>query len=343
MTLMPDRNATRTASWIPRHLLPTMVMVGAGTAALTACGTLETVNDTSSDAAVAATRLRLDALYDAAGGDSEQRAAAEFRLNYPANNSTGSCMAEAGYDWHWYYVNLWAGATTQGGGSSNWLAPLNSRVISSALMRSARAHDQLVSISTEFGDYVLSQDPEYRQTLRGCAPKEGDVNSKQTPEEEGAESSQLVTEYTRMIGEVDADLASYEEPYRQCMAAAGLTLPRTDPEEGYPVNGRIAALSLIRAAEPDTKEIPLPGQEPSQSWQDFVAFEVQVTSADADCRRDAYADGMLKLSKLLDRFDSDHPTLLADAQNARIDDVAWAQQHGFDPTAETWISPTSVE
>ena len=321
-------------------LVLALVLVVGG---VSACGSRAVGDERATAVEAGAVTARLDALTEAGNGSAGQRAAAEFRITYALNAPTASCMAAGGFAWRWQYVNLHAGRDYAGLGGMSWISVLGGRRVSSGALASRRASVQVTAFSEQNLELIGSQGASYRDALRRCSGTQPDTAESAAQAYDDGAPSRLAALVEDLARDVDSELdATYAGPYRTCMSDAGVELPTEDPEELIPVEGYLAARAAGVARQPGSEEVPLPGESPTEVWSDFLAFEERVMSADASCRTPAFTDGMTRLGPRLDRFEREHPGLEAAARSSWAGDVTWAVAHGYDPSAERYLSPDLV-
>lgn len=302
-------------------LLGLLCLAGAGL--LSSCGTesLESGRGMSPDEIQVEDRL--DNLYGEIYGSPAERGAGAFEVNYIANHPTEACMASAGYEYTWKYVDSWAswtldGASTQ---SSDWLARLGGNRISSRQQGLAAVWKMLAQNDRD-ETAKMSDDPEYAEALRACTRGE---STDGTGVPDGADA--LLGEFHDMLNGVDAQFADRMTDYVACMASQGYDVdPKNEDTVGYP-----NLLEQINAAAPDASQIPKPGSQGGEAWLAFVAFERQALTADSTCRDSVLAEALASVEPKIRAFEGEHAQELQQVHSGWQSFVSDALEDGWAP------------
>lgn len=118
---------------------------------------------------------------------------------------------------------------------------------------------------------------------------------------EPANSNELSSEFYELLESVDEQLGSIE-PYNDCMNEAGIKLD--NQRDGY--------MALWETLSNSLGAPPLPDQDTSEDWDEYLDFEDKALDADEECRADTYRQGLVLLAPLLSDFEMTHSQDLAD-------------------------------
>ena len=75
--------------------------------------------------------------------------------------------------------------------------------------------------------------------------------------------------------------------------------------------------------------VPVPGEEPSHKWVEYLEFEDDALDADASCRSEAYRRGLLLLSSRLDDFEKEHGGELSATRQQWQETLSRARNNGM--------------
>lgn len=156
---------------------------------------------------------------------------------------------------------------------------------------------------------------EYQKTIDGCSG-EGDVG----PEDDlfaytnPAVVEDLDAEWRDTVGEVAQDIAPDAE-ILQCLT--GSTLP--PPFDIPPGADAEPWMKVLDRLEPDSSQIPLPGEDPSLKWTAYLDAEEILMTAIWECHDDTFDEAMVRMAEASEEFAVEHADQIAGAR------AAWAR------------------
>jgi hypothetical protein len=295
-----------------------------------ACGTAQVDNGASlqrSSTDHDAVDAQVTALYSRIYGDADERSAAAFLTNYEANQSTQQCMADRGLRFTIVVVNQWTDWTpTDGLDGNRFLAPLSGSPVSTSVLSTAASARAIQNVMLNDTTGELDQ-PGYREAIAACTEGAAVDGPGAIPQI----ADTLLADFHSAVDEVDAQLADYEGPYRDCMENLG-----------YPDLGGFSDLfDRLLGDVPRAEDIPVGSEEPTEAGNAFLNKESDAMAADGGCRSEAYEAGTELLPAMVATFDSTHEAELAQADDAWQTVVQQASSNGWDPDILVQSFPSS--
>jgi hypothetical protein len=282
----------RVSGWCPisltRRIACSAVCVAA-LLALTSCGT-------AAPGVVSTRQVRVDAqtLFERWHGTDEQRAAAEVLVAYRENGHTAHCMRAHGFHWDWSTSKQ--GVTPVDAlGLTFWLAQPHALVNVRDMLAVNAARRAGVRMNSP-----VPRPPAEEKVLTHC------VNSYQGISDDDVEAlrrppstEKLMATWVDALSSITKGFGSTQDYYR-CMTKEHLSLLH-----GKPYGDVNFGTAIIEATPPPGK-VPRPGEHPNPQWRRFVTLDTEIATADWNCRKGVYDEGIALMAPLLERFESAH-------------------------------------
>lgn len=273
-------------------------------------------------AAATATDERLMALQTSILGSSVEQSAGGYLGNYALDAPVKECMAAQGLPYKIEYLDTAIGEASSSLGDT-WTEPLNddSTVINAQVAaEQAETENKLMA---PLPDDAIERTPEYSNALSVCEKESGNYEMEAAPP--GAIS--LATDLDFLLNSVESEVGSLR-PYNECMAESGFDVTQ-DQFQG--VDG---LRKILDEEAPPTGQIPEPGKEGGEAWQEYQELSSAAADADLSCRLSQHVEAMNDVATALDNFEA--------ANAEEIDEIrsGW-ERIVQEATAKGWLDKSA--
>jgi hypothetical protein len=251
-----------------------------------------------------------DWTYQQIWGDAQQKDAGQFLAYHAINDPIQQCMAAQSFAYPAEFHPLWSGYRSNGT-SGAWMGHLQEPPSRTEV---SLARSRQYELDPERNPDV--DKPGYHEALAECEKSAGDPDAVVIPP--GTE--ELGSKWTELMASVEEELGSIE-PYTECMATAGYDLAAVDAD------GQAALYMLLMSRLPNP---PLPGEQPSSAWTEYLSYEAEALAADEKCRADRYRQGLAVLEPRLREFRQQHAQDLTASEQAWGNLLSRAERAGYE-------------
>ncbi|MFL6182781.1 MAG: hypothetical protein ACJ73J_10800 [Actinomycetes bacterium] len=312
---------TQVANGFPRWARMTAVVAGVALAAAIGVRAIAVSDDAPNQATMqAATEVqdRLASIGQMTYGSWSDHSAGSY-LDYLANTSdVEPCMAAAGQDFGYPYIDPYAGRPEYTGAGVTWSEPLMS-TSSSELALATAAYEWR---EARFGEGNPDQHWEdrsraYQRAYETC--RHFRHNFRETPRG----FLNVPSDLAGLVMNLESELGPSSD-YDRCMQNAGYDVYWDD------YGGPDAMHQMVESKAPKLEVSPAKLVQ-TREWTDFLEYEHEVLLADYACRVDKFVAVMAMIDAPLAEFQRTHQGEIDDMQQEWAAIVAKAKQHGWTP------------